>query len=586
MLKSSRPGASSPRMLCTCVPEAWDQSAGIDTTLQILRDLALSHCADIAHSETREWLCSALRQGRWHDLLSFECDYLLLSVSDSIHVRQVLGFFSKLEDLDIGVDKSTVALDAFIRSEVLCRETNDLFHLHSRGRVSLPQDVASALLAARRKIWDVLGRCPDLSELDLFFGPGATTNVKRRESTCQSKMAGGLVCSEDLLASGRLPAVIREIPHYAGAHALGYGIDDDGYLVEYHEVSIAAGKLEFVPKNAKTYRSIVVEPTLNTMLQHGIGEWMARRLRSFGVDIRDQTANQRLARVGSLTGAYATIDLSSASDTIAKGLVKYLLPPKWHGLLSAARTSKVYYKDTLYDLAKFSSMGNGYTFPLETLLFWALADSVAPGNCLAYGDDIIIPTEAAESLIHLLTTCGFVVNRSKSFWTGPFRESCGADFLGGINIRPFYQKHLVSARTLFVLHNRYMRDFDYARAAIVAQYIPRSLRLYGPDGYGDGHLISDRWHRIKTKKTSKNGYGGSFFETFALRTRSVPNLYPGDWVSPLYTIYARAEVPLSDSVAGIFGAYGPVDTSDPVKRAFWTLPGSNGYKKELVYTFS
>jgi len=74
-------------------------------------------------------------------------------------------------------------------------------------------------------------------------------------------------------------------------------------------------------------------------------------------------------------------------------------------------------------------MGNGFTFPLETLIFWALTRAVCGSTATvsAYGDDIICPSDRAEDVIAVLTEVGFSVNLEKSFWNGPFRESCGSD---------------------------------------------------------------------------------------------------------------------------------------------------------------
>jgi hypothetical protein len=132
------------------------------------------------------------------------------------------------------------------------------------------------------------------------------------------------------------------------------------------------GKLEFVPKNAKTFRSTVTEPVLNGLTQLAIGDFLFDRLKRSGLDLRDQTRNQRLALEGSLTGALATLDLSSASDTISRELVYHLLPLEWAHFLGLSRTGHIKYRGQRYTLEKFSSMGNGYTFPLESLIFGLL----------------------------------------------------------------------------------------------------------------------------------------------------------------------------------------------------------------------
>jgi len=53
-----------------------------------------------------------------------------------------------------------------------------------------------------------------------------------------------------------------------------------------------------------------------------------------------------------------------------------------------------------------------------------------------YGDDIIVRNGVFTPLLSLLTVCGFRVNPRKTFSTGPFRESCGADWFFGEDVRP------------------------------------------------------------------------------------------------------------------------------------------------------
>jgi len=211
-------------------------------------------------------------------------------------------------------------------------------------------------------------------------------------------------------------------------------------------------------------------------------------------------------------------------------------------LLARARTSCVMLPDgSIMRQEKFSSMGNGFTFPLETLIFWGLAASCCENNSDAsvYGDDIVIPTDKYDLLVEVLQVCGFEVNVGKSYNTGLFRESCGKDYFSGIDVRPTYPRGWVSGQSLFVLHNFYVRQGDFERAQKVLSYIHPALRIYGPDGYGDGHLIGDHPRRLSDNYRQK-GYSGYFFDTFVSRTTrdSVP-LARGEYVVPLYTIYRR-----------------------------------------------
>ena len=565
----------------------WSAAMPQSQALAILKGLALSHARESGPYSTD--LVRMLQADDWVGLCAYEPDYGINA--DAHHVsamRQALGFFTKLESLDIGVDKEAVAFRKFVEAEQRCKETNQILKAGREGKFTFHPRVVSAIKRAQRKIAKVLGPCPSMESLKLKFGPGATVSIKRTDASPLAKMASGLECSADMYASGLLPELLREVPHWL--HALDesvWSVDEEGWLVETVAVTIKCGNLVFVPKNAKTYRSIMVEPSLNGFLQSGIGDLIARRLRRSGVDITNQQTNQGLALLGSINGELATIDLSSASDTIARELVRLLLPYDWYCLLRAARTSECTYKGNTLALEKFSSMGNGFTFPLETLIFWGLTSAAVPeGTVNAYGDDIICPSRYYDEVVEVLTCCGFEVNASKSYASGPFRESCGCDYYKGINVRPYYQKIDVSVRTLFTLHNWYVRKGDPDRADLVRSIIPRHLRIFGPDGYGDGHLVSARYPKHVSSRAIRRGWGGHFFETITAIPRRVRSPYPGDWVSPLYSIYVREPEPLFASADGA-----PYETSqgyrsgeNPGDRPTWTVPGLEGYKKTMIYT--
>lgn len=123
--------------------------------------------------------------------------------------------------------------------------------------------------------------------------------------------------------------------------------------------------------------------------------------------------------------------------------MQLLLPPDWYELLSALRSPVTQIDGEEHRNAMFSSMGNGFTFELESLLFYVLARATAyfrgiAGVISVYGDDIIVPTEMAEDLVWVLKFFGFQTNPEKSFWNGSFRESCGGHYDNGVDITPFY----------------------------------------------------------------------------------------------------------------------------------------------------
>jgi len=547
----------------------WDQEFTYDESIKILTDFAWSHVKEAGPYS--DILGTFLRNRDWSGLCAFELPY---THDDNalhlLHARQVLGFFTKLEKLKLaGVDKELVAWDRFQESESMCATTNAFFRDLRKGRYMHPS-VCSVLHGAQRKIARILGPLPSWSELHFAFGPGANTSVKASASTPRWKLGSRLECSSELAPSA--PALIAESPIWAEFHARGE--TSDHWILD---IDIVPGRLQFVPKNAKTYRSIVIEPLLNSFGQKGIGSFLKTRLALAGIDTSDQTRNQELARQGSVTGSLATIDLSMASDTISKELVASLLPLDWFSFLSQFRTGKVEYRGTLIELEKFSSMGNAFTFELETLIFYALAWSVCDflrlptGWVSAYGDDIIVPSEAYTLLEWVLQVCGFSVNQNKSFSSGPFRESCGADYWHGIDIRPYYQKSLVSGRTLFLLHNYYMRQLDFKRAKMVAKRIHPTLRLYGPDGYGDGHLLGDWSHCRTSKKNLEAGWEGVRFDSFTLKPKRDFRMAPGDRIAPAYSTYVQES-----------SSFSFTDITDPSDQ--YVVRGSRGYKRVSIYT--
>jgi hypothetical protein len=158
-----------------------------------------------------------------------------------------------------------------------------------------------------------------------------------------------------------------------------------------------------------------------------------------GIDLSNQTRNQELARIGSITGEFATVDLSAASDTLAYNVVPLLFDIEWFNFLRSVRSQGYsLYEGNRETYHKFSSMGNGATFTIETLVFAAACFAVGGRSSLVYGDDIIIERDCADRLIALLAFLGFLPNEPKTHTKGPFRESCGKSWFEGVDVTPRY----------------------------------------------------------------------------------------------------------------------------------------------------
>lgn len=524
----------------------WDQEVAADDIANAVLDVALWLVQSIKDDAIREDIESLLIRDELKQLAKYKVDYARTSRDDSLTIRQISALFSKRTDLDYGIDRKAVAYAKFLSAESLCRETNECFRERARGRFSFPTRVERVLWHASRKVRSILGDVPLLSDLKLRFGPGATTQISKREASPRAKLGLTPACSLELFPLHL--AVLREMPAWADLF-----LEEGPHRVGSTPVQVQTGKVALVLKNSFEDRSIVVEPTLNTMCQAGIGDIMADRLRRVGVDIRDQTRNRRLAREGSLHDRTVTVDLQSASDTVATELVYDLLGLEWASYLSRFRTGTVTLDGRLIRLEKFSSMGNGFTFPLETCIFYALAygccvDLGLPTHDVsAYGDDIVIPTEAFGLLCDVFTSCGFVVNRDKSFASGPFRESCGADYYQGIDIRPFYLRSKegpLRVCHLFQMHNFFFRKGEYEVCEYLCRYFHPSIRLYGPEGYGDGHLLG-KWVPKRKRSHERRGFDGYIFDTFTWRARRNFRVSAGDRVLPVYTTYLSETVLVS-----------------------------------------
>lgn len=230
-------------------------------------------------------------------------------------------------------------------------------------------------------------------------------------------------------------------------------------------------RLVDVPKTHTTPRLIAIEPTCMQYVQQAISiplrDLLERDSRSkHFIGFAEQWPNQAMAQIGSEDGSFATLDLSEASDRVANWHVEELFadfPHFLEGIQACRSTTAKLPSGEVIPLLKFASMGSAMTFPIEALVFSAIAlsacvkaDSLPQtmssyrkyiDRVRVYGDDIIVPTDKAEIVIETLETFGYRVNRNKSFWTGEFRESCGKEYWKGMDVSIVrFRKRLPTSR--------------------------------------------------------------------------------------------------------------------------------------------
>lgn len=299
----------------------------------------------------------------------------------------------------------------------------------------------------------------DLDPLHLFdlwsFGPGASIGTKSTHPV--EKMYGPWSCTSSALS--RVLQLRRNHP-YLYLHDKGRG--------DINCVPVPGSKLATVPKNEERNRTIAIEPLGNMCLQLAAGKYIEGALRRIGLDIRDQQPrNKEAARRGSQDGSLSTIDLKDASDMFNPDLVRLLLPESWYKLLMEIRSPSTRLPDgSELKLNMISTMGNGYTFPLMTLILLSLIYAtlcehnrtrslfIDWDQVFVFGDDLIVPSDMFAPVCDVIEQAGLIVNRDKSYFQGPFRESCGGDYYKGYDVTPFYVRSLASNHEVYVALNQ------------------------------------------------------------------------------------------------------------------------------------
>lgn len=351
-------------------------------------------------------------------------------------VRQIAYTFKKLE-VACTSERDAGQVAVFIEDERrLHSEQVDPDHFTEFSKVS-------------RVLWDSCLADISVNQLVPKHGPGSTAdrlspNGKYRLKEWHRRLEGyfpffSYVLSENAMDSEEFQQVI-DVP------------EDEERPV----------KVVLVPKDSRGSRIIAMEPACNQYCQQAISGALVDALESSRitrghVNFRDQSVNQLLARTASETGQLATLDLSCASDNVPYALAITMFDghPDLKGAVDACRSRRAELPNgDVLPLAKFASMGSALCFPVESMYFYTLCvlsllkeRNLQPtyDNCFkvsrsvfVYGDDIIVPSASAESVIAILQRYKCRVNTNKSFWTGKFRESCGQDAWRGRDVTPTY----------------------------------------------------------------------------------------------------------------------------------------------------
>jgi hypothetical protein len=331
-------------------------------------------------------------------------------------------------DTDSSELRRSRAIEKWLATEVTNEATNDRISNMSGEFNILPRIRYDHFVEwTRNLIENTISSVPSFDSLIGSFSGGASTSRNRTISHPAMKYVGK--ADATAAAWDLFETLLDEIP--------GWPFDKADY-------SAVPGNVLFtVPKKTDIDRVACKEPDLNMFMQKGLGGEIRRCLKRVGINLNDQSVNRSLAYKGSKDGSLATLDLSAASDSVTTSLVFEMMPTCWYTWLNALRCEVTDIDGELHRNEMFSSMGNGFTFELESLLFWSLAKATAyftgtSGIISVYGDDLIVPSAMAQDLIWVLSVFGFKTNRDKTFTEGPFRESCGGHYHNGLDVTPFY----------------------------------------------------------------------------------------------------------------------------------------------------
>jgi len=379
--------------------------------------------------------------GGFVELVFDRCTGVILddpSIDAIRSIRQITLMWGKVL-IPCTDDRITAAFNSFIKCEKELIENIPLIPRPERERFRILSNIMFGEMF-RRVDSDI-----QTYELSPKHGPGATS---------EGRTANGKYTM--LEWPQRLENVF---PYWRYATSRSYDqkvYDTVQFLEPGAEIPV---RVVAVPKTLKTPRIIAIEPTPMQYMQQGLLDSFTRSLskdyllRSM-ISTEFQEPNQLLARKGSSDGSLATLDLSEASDRVSNQLALDLFGFTPH-LNDAVQASRSTHADVpefgVVPLSKFASMGSALCFPVEmyvflTLVFMGIEKAYDTkftnksqlekfiGKVRVYGDDIIVPVDTAASVISTLEQFCFKVNKSKSFWSGKFRESCGAEYFDGHDV--------------------------------------------------------------------------------------------------------------------------------------------------------
>lgn len=356
-------------------------------------------------------------------------------------------------------------------------DVDKTFNIWEGGRVGYILRHARSFLAGSLKGFSV-----DLTDCDVEFTGGESYISSKGEVSLLAKLADldhwttTWNCLEDTCVLiynnlslrrlarfhiGHLSSKVRRDLYdtYRGPN-IGYRVFR--HLLIHNVLTIVDGaRGTTVPKNNDKDRFINVEATFPMVLQRLVAAQLRAFLERMGNHLDTQIFKghhcfdaQEVHKLMISDSRFSTIDFSNASDSVLLKVVCELLPPAVCDLLLRYRSAFVEIDGSNCEPLKLSSMGNGFTFEVMTVILFAIGYQLSD-TTRVYGDDVIITHDSVEDFTKVCRYIGFTTNEKKTFVRSRFRESCGAFYHDDAGyITSFAFGPLESFQDVIISHNK------------------------------------------------------------------------------------------------------------------------------------
>jgi hypothetical protein len=387
-----------------------------------------------------------------------------------------VGRFKRIKQLEALLKKFRFSTDAFTDEELTEKTVNAFLSDQLRLHAPLPLKLTGKMVLKRARLIArrILGEYPGDEVIEnVQFG-------KKSSIGCPLSLA---YIDIKLSMKEAFTGTRETVKHFLGQvlpgdHILQRILANHNYGELKEQLNFTHLNLVEVPKTWKSYRLITPLTLIGLFFSYGVGRVVQSRLKDAGLDIGTlQFRHRRLVKQYSRSRSHATADLSAASDSITSELLNRILPRPWYNALKKTFVRELDIHGKRFSTASVLPMGNGATFPTETLVFYCIIKAIGElagvrGTYSVYGDDLIYPSKLHKYVTAVFPQLHLKLNMDKTFVTYPFRESCGSDFYRGQDVRP----HFIKGEAEKLTSVRYQAFLYKAYNGLTARWNPLEIR--------------------------------------------------------------------------------------------------------------